>query len=348
MELNFSRRINCFAGDNGVGKTNLLDAIFYLSFCKSALNSIDSQVIYHGADCFMLKGFYKTPDGETLVISSSVRLKSRKRFRCGDKDYQRFSDHIGVIPLVMVSPADSALIEGGSDERRRFMDMVISQCDKEYLSLLIDYVRALAQRNALIRQDSDIDDELFLVWEEIMARTGEAIYKKRKQFVESLKPLFQSVYSAIGTDREAVSFEYSSHAVEGSLLEQLKESRPKDRIIGYSLRGVHKDDLIMTLDGFPIKREGSQGQNKSCLVALKLSQYLYLSDLSPNRKPILLLDDLFDKLDALRVEKILNIVSDERFGQIFITDVNCDYLDKMLRKKGKEFKLFTVEYGKVI
>lgn len=350
LELDFSKKINYFTGDNGVGKTNLLDAIYYLSFCKSAINPIDSQIVYHGADCFMLKGKYKTDLGESLIISSSVRPKKRKRFKCGDKEYQRFSDHMGVIPLVMVSPADSSLIEGGSDERRRFLDMVISQHDREYLSLLIEYGRALTQRNTLLKQnnENEVDDELYLVWEEIMARSGSIIYNKRREFVESLKPRFRSVYSAIGAKRENVEFEYLSHVEEGSLLEQFKDFRMKERIMGYSLRGIHKDDLILTLDGYPIKKEGSQGQNKSCLVALKLSQYLYLSEMSTDKKPILLLDDLFDKLDALRVEQILNIVSDERFGQIFITDVNRTNLDNMLKGTGKEYKCFTVEYGKVI
>ena len=256
------------------------------------------------------------------------------------------SDHIGFIPLVQVSPADAELIAGGSEERRRFMDVVISQYDKGYLEALIRYNKALAQRNVLLKSDLPVEEELFLIWEEGMAQAGAVVFRKREAFIQEFIPIFQSFYSFISSDKEQVELIYDSHAREGNLLEILKTSRERDRVMGYSLRGIHKDELNMLLGGFPIKREGSQGQNKTYLIALKLAQFDFLNR-AGRSVPLLLLDDIFDKLDASRVEQIIKLVGGDRFGQIFITDTNRGHLDRILQKVGGDYKMFCVEHGKV-
>lgn len=346
VELSFSPKLNCFFGQNGMGKTNLLDAVYFLSFCKSAGNPIDSQNICHDADFFVIQGFYEAADGTPEEIYCGMKRRQKKQFKRNKKEYTRLSDHIGFLPLVMVSPADSELIAGGSDERRRFMDVVISQYDKEYLDALIRYNKALVQRNTLLKSEQPVEEELFLVWEEMMAQAGEVVFRKREAFIREFIPIFQSFYSFISQDREKVGLSYDSHARDASLLEVLKESRARDQIMGYSLRGVHKDELNMLLEDFPIKREGSQGQNKTYLVALKLAQFDFLKR-TGTTVPLLLLDDIFDKLDASRVEQIIKLVAGDSFGQIFITDTNREHLDRILHKVGSDYKMFRVEQGTV-
>lgn len=346
VELTFSPKLNCFLGQNGMGKTNLLDAVYFLSFCKSAGNPIDSQNIRHDADFFVIQGFYETADGTPEEVYCGMKRRQKKQFKRNKKEYTRLSDHIGFLPLVMVSPADTELIAGGSEGRRRFMDVVISQYDKEYLDALIRYNKALAQRNILLKSEKPVEDELFAVWEEMMAKAGEVVYRKREAFVNEFIPIFQSFYSFISQDREQVGLSYRSHARDASLLEVLRESRGRDRIMGFSLKGIHKDDLEMLLGDFPIKREGSQGQNKTYLVALKLAQFDFLHR-AGNTVPLLLLDDIFDKLDASRVEQIVKLVAGDRFGQIFITDTNRDHLDKILHKVGGDYRMFRVDQGMV-
>lgn len=344
VELSFSAKLNCFLGQNGMGKTNLLDAIYYLSFCKSAGNPIDSQNILHEADFLMIQGFYEAADGTVEEIYCGIKRRQKKHFKRNKKEYTRLSDHIGFLPLVMVSPADADLIAGGSEERRRFMDVVISQYDKEYLDAVIRYNKALQQRNTLLKSETPVEEELFAIWEEMMAQSGQVVYAKRQAFIEEFIPLFQSIYAFISQDREQVGLEYTSHAQRGSLLEVIRESRPRDLIMGYSLHGVHKDELNMMLGDYPIKREGSQGQNKTYLVALKLAQFLFLKH-TGTKVPLLLLDDIFDKLDASRVEQIIKLVAGEDFGQIFITDTNRDHLDNILQKVGRDYKMFEVVQG---
>lgn len=348
VELSFSRKLNCIIGKNGMGKTNLMDAVYYLSFSKSATNPIDSQNIQHGHEFFVIQGFYETDHGEPEEVYCGLKRKQKKQFKRNKKEYSRLSDHIGLIPLVMVSPADSILIGGGSEERRRFMDVVISQFDREYLDALIRYNKALQQRNALLKADMEPDDELMLVWEEMMAAAGAVVYRKRKEFIDEFIPVFQSYYSYISQDREQVSLSYESHLEQADLLTLLKENRQRDRIMGYSLKGVHKDDLIMKLGEFPIKREGSQGQNKTYLIALKLAQFDFLKRTGSQTTPLVLLDDIFDKLDALRVEQIVKLVSGDNFGQIFITDTNREHLDKILHKLDGDYAVFGVESGTVV
>ena len=355
VEIGFSAKLNCFFGQNGMGKTNLLDAVYFLSFCKSSGNPIDSQNIRHEQDFFVIQGFYEAEDGTPEEIYCGMKRRSKKQFKRNKKEYSRFSDHIGflplvmvmyflIAPLVMVSPADSELIAGGSDERRRFMDVVISQYDKEYLEALIRYNKALAQRNTLLKSESPIEEELFLVWEEMMAQAGEIVFRKREAFIEEFIPIFQSFYSFISQDKEQVGLSYDSHARDASLLEVLKQSRERDKIMGFSLRGIHKDELNMLLGDFPIKKEGSQGQNKTYLVALKLAQFDFLKR-TGRTIPLLLLDDIFDKLDASRVEQIVKLVAGDSFGQIFITDTNREHLDRILQKVGSDYKIFRVDQG---
>ena len=347
VELEFSLKMNCFIGQNGMGKTNLLDAVYYLSFCKSATNPIDSQNMMHDRDFFVIQGVYESESDDREEVYCGMKRRQKKMFKRNKKEYSRLSDHIGFIPLVMVSPADTELIAGGSEERRRFMDVVISQYDKEYLEALIRYNKALQQRNTLLKAEAEPDEELLSVWEEMMAMTGEVVYRKRCEFIDEFIPTFQTFYSYISQDKEVVNLSYESHAKLGNLLEQLKDNRVRDRIMGYSLKGVHKDDLTMQLGEYPIKREGSQGQNKTYLIALKLAQFDFLRRTGSNTIPLLLLDDIFDKLDASRVEQIVKLVSGDRFGQIFITDTNRDHLDKIMQKIEGEYKVFEVIDGSV-
>lgn len=344
IELDFSTKLNCFFGQNGMGKTNLLDAVYFLSFCKSVVNPIDSQNITHGQDFFVIQGFYEEKDGTQEEIYCGMKRRAKKQFKRNKKEYSRFSDHIGFLPLVMVSPNDSELILGGSDERRKFMDIVISQYDKEYLDALIRYNKALAQRNILLKSDAEVEEDLFLVWEEMMAQTGEIVFRKREAFINEFIPIFQTFYSYISQDKETVGLSYDSHARGSSLLDVIKGSRERDRIMGFSLKGIHKDDLNMMLGDFPIKKEGSQGQNKTYLVALKLAQFDFLKR-TGRTIPLLLLDDIFDKLDASRVEQIMKLVGGDNFGQIFITDTNREHLDRILQKVGSDYKIFYVNSG---
>jgi DNA replication and repair protein RecF len=344
VELSFSHKLNCFVGTNGVGKTNLLDAIYYLSFCKSAVNPIDSQNIRHGEEFFIVKGEYVSDVGSNESISCGLKKNKKKSFKRNDKEYSRLSDHIGSLPLVMISPSDDYLISGGSEERRKFLDVVISQYDSSYLNSLIRYNRAMEQRNKLLKNDAPVDDELFDVFEETMAIAGKAVYCKRREFVDSFMPIFQKYYELISLGKEQVQLEYISHAERGPLLETIRNSRSKDLIMGYSLHGIHKDDLIMKLDNFAIKKEGSQGQNKTCLIALKFAQYTFLKN-NERETPILLLDDIFDKLDMLRVSQIIKVVAGEDFGQIFITDTNKEHLNRIFQSIQGDYYLFTVKSG---
>ncbi|MBR2359406.1 MAG: DNA replication and repair protein RecF [Bacteroidaceae bacterium] len=346
-ELEFSPKLNCFIGHNGMGKTNLLDAVYYLSFCKSSTNPIDSQIISHGEEFFVVQGFYEQEDGTPEEIYCGMKRGRKKQFKRNKKEYPRLADHIGFIPLVIVSPADSDLIAGGSEERRRFMDVVISQYDRTYLDALVRYNKALQQRNTLLKAEEEPDPELLSVWEEMMAATGEFIFQRREEFIREFIPTFRRFYSIISQDSEEVSLSYTSHAQRGPLLDIIRQSRAKDRIVGYSLHGIHKDELEMKLGDYPIKREGSQGQNKTYLIALKLAQFDFLRRTGSRTTPILLLDDIFDKLDASRVEQIVKLVAGDSFGQIFITDTNRDHLDSILRTIDQPYTLFVVEDGEV-
>ncbi len=341
--LDLSPKINCLIGQNGTGKTNILDAIYFLSFCHSANNPIDSQVIKHGQEFFMLEGKYD----EDLLISCAMKRGSKKHFKRNKKEYKRLSEHIGQIPIVMVAPSDTLLIEGGSEERRKLMDIVISQYDRSYIESINRYNKALQQRNVLLKAEEEPDPDVMCLFEEQMAIEGEKIYKLRKAFTEELIPIFQRVHETISEHREQVSLNYISHCQRGPLLEVIQRDRHKDRAIGYSLHGIHRDDLEFTLEGHPMKREGSQGQNKTFVIALKLAQFDFLRRTNTKTTPLLLLDDIFDKLDARRVEQIVKLVAGDDYGQIFITDTNRDHLDKILASSSHDYKIFHVANGEI-
>jgi len=345
-ELVFSPKINCFIGNNGMGKTNILDAIYYLSFCKSHSNSIDSQNIMHNAEYCLLQGKYQLGDS-TEDIYCGMKLRQKKQFKRNKKEYERLSDHIGLLPLVLVSPDDSVLISEGSDERRKFVDGVISQYNKNYLNQLLQYNNALKQRNALLKIETPIDDSLIDIWEDQMALYGTYIYEQRKLFIYEFVPIFQSFYSYISGGNETITLSYHSQHQEHDIKNRMNATRDRDRLLGYSTQGIHKDELEMQLDGYPIKRVGSQGQNKTYLISLKLAQFDFLKR-THNLSPLLLLDDIFDKLDSNRVKKIVELVSGETFGQIFITDTNREHLDSILLQLGQESTIFNVENGRIM
>lgn len=345
--LHFSDKLNCFIGLNGQGKTNILDAIYYLSFTKSAYNTIDSQNITHGEELAMLQGLYSMRnaqcamhndnDNEEVVISCGIKRGQKKQFRRGKKDYKRLIDHIGLIPLVMVSPQDSELVSEGSDERRRFMDGVISQYNRLYLEHLTQYNALLKQRNALLKQYEDtpanaVPTDLFEVIEAQLAEHATYIYKERQEFIEQFVPYFREVYATISGDKEQPALQYVSQLQNRDLTEAFGRTRARDLILGWSSQGVHKDELEMYLGEYPLKRVGSQGQQKTFLLAMKLGQALYLGQTMDNGNPILLLDDIFDKLDSERVEQIIRLTADNRFGQIFITDTDRQHLTSILRQ----------------
>ncbi len=341
--LELSPNINCFIGHNGAGKTNVLDAVYFLSFCHSSQTTQDSLVIRHDQDFFMLEGNYRD-----FTIHCGMKRGTKKVFRRDKKAYQRLSEHIGLIPIVLISPADIQLIEGSSEERRRLMDVVISQLDHPYIESLNRYNKALQQRNALLKiEDHEPDSELLSLWEEQMAREGEIIYQKRDDFVKQLIPLFQQYYEIISDGHEKVSLRYTSHCQRGPLLDVIQRDRFKDRAVGYSLHGIHRDDLEIMLDGHPMRREGSQGQQKTFVIALKLAQFEFLKRTNAQTTPLLLLDDIFDKLDAQRVEKIIQLVASDQFGQIFITDTNRDHIDQILSKSSFDYKLYEVNDGEI-
>ncbi|MDR1200957.1 MAG: DNA replication and repair protein RecF [Tannerellaceae bacterium] len=343
-EILFSPKMNCFFGNNGMGKTNLLDAIYYLSFCKSHLHTSDNQIILAGEEMCVIQGSYDY-EGRGEEIFCAIRRRQRKQFKRNKKEYDKLSEHIGLLLLVMVSPTDSDLIQGGSEERRRFLDLIISQQDKQYLHALIQYNKALQQRNSLLKNQSN-DQSLYDVLEMQLDLYSKLVYKKRQLLVDELIPIFNDYYQNICQSSEQVGLRYLSQLAEGELVEMLSKNRERDYVLGYTSTGIHKDDLEMTLNGSLIRRIGSQGQNKTYLIALKLSQFTFLNQ-KGRTTPILLLDDIFDKLDANRVEQIIKLVSGDTFGQIFITDTNRKYLDEILSAMKHDYTLFHVEKGTI-
>ncbi|NQU86502.1 MAG: DNA replication/repair protein RecF [Mariniphaga sp.] len=347
-EISFSSKLNCFVGDNGAGKTNLLDAVYYLSFCKSFFNPTDQLNVKHDESFFMLKGKYNRLESEEN-IHCSLQKGNKKQFKRNSKTYTKFADHIGLLPLVMISPSDSVLIRGGSDERRKFVDGVISQFDHEYLNNLLNYNRALNQRNVLLKQfasGNQFDAEILDVWDMQLIEYGKKIHEDRKVFVEKLKPVFQHYYSLISQRNELVGLIHQSDFYTDDFETVFKNALAKDRILQYTTVGIHKEDLLLNIGNFQIKKLGSQGQIKTFLIALKMAQFEFLKEIS-GIKPILLLDDIFDKLDKNRVEEIIKLVSDEHFGQIFITDTNREHLDGIIRSAKADYKIFNVKKGLV-
>ena len=341
--LEFAPKLNCFVGLNGQGKTNVLDAIYLLSFAKSAFTSQDSLNITHGEEMALVQGNY----GE-FTISCGLRKGVKKQFRKDKKDYPRLLDHIGLIPLVMICPSDQQLIDEGSDERRRFMDVVVGQLDRKYLDCLTKYNALLKQRNALLKQYADagtVPDDLLEVLEWQMVEPAEYIFKKRTEFFAEFEPYFQEVYKVISGSAETPTLRYISQLQDRNLREAYVKTRQRDLILGWTSQGPHKDDLEMKLGEWPLKQVGSQGQQRTFVLAMKLAQCLYLAD-STGETPILLLDDIFDRLDGERVERIVNMVQSEQFGQIFITDTDRQHLTDIIQP-GPDAKIFHVENGQI-
>jgi len=348
-ELAFSGKINCFVGNNGVGKTNLLDAIHYLSVTKSFFNLIDNQNILHEAPFFAIHGTYIT-GGETQDLVSCIQQRNQKKqLKINKKDYDRMADHIGRFPVVMISPSDRDLINDGSDLRRKFLDGVISQFDRAYLDDLIAYNKALMQRNALLKHFDEMrffDSTLLEIWDHQLSQTGMRIYEKRKTFLEGFVPMFSHYFSFISNSREQVDVVYETQLGELDMEGLLVANIDRDRAARYTTVGIHKDDLDFRIDTYPVKKFGSQGQQKSFVIAIKLAQFHYTRQVKGS-KPILLLDDIFDKLDGLRVEQIIRLVGEDGFGQVFITDTQRDRIAGIFSEIEIDHKIFEIIDGSV-
>lgn len=341
QSFDFQSKINCFVGDNGIGKTTVLDAIYYLSFAKSYFNPIALQNIRHGEDFFMIEGTYDLNDREEKILCSMKRGQ-KKILKRNDKAYDKFSEHIGQLPLVIISPADRDLIVEGSETRRRFIDGVLSQQDKSYLQSLIQYNKVLSQRNALLKYfaaNRTFDALNLKIYDEQLIAFGTEIYKKRAGFLEEFTPIFNEKYKQISQQKEQVQLNYISQLHEQTFVDLLQKNTDKDRALQYTSVGIHKDDLSFEISGYPIKKFGSQGQQKSYLIALKLAQFEFIKKLG-NITPILLLDDIFDKLDEHRVTQIVNLVNGEEFGQLFITDTHADRTEEVVKKTQQPYEIF--------
>lgn len=347
-ELTFSEGVNAFTGNNGAGKTNLLDAIHYLSLCKSYFNPIDSQQIKQGTDFFIINGTFNKNEARE-AIACGVKRNQKKQFKRNKKDYQRLADHIGLFPLVMVSPYDISIIIEGSEERRKFIDNVISQTDNRYLDELIVYNKVLINRNALLKRIADTgryDPELLAVFDEQLIASGSLIFEKRKAFMEAFTLIFNKHYQFLSGDAEQVDLVYESQLLQDNFASLLKKSTEKDRALERTTIGIHKDELQFAIHGMPMKKFGSQGQQKSFLIALKLAQYSFLYQ-QKGFKPLLLLDDIFDKLDDNRVTKLMQMVSNHDFGQVFITDTNALKIENIFKEIAVDLKLFKVTGGEI-
>lgn len=347
-ELNFSEGVNAFTGDNGAGKTNLLDAIHYLSLCKSYFNPIDSQQIKQGTDFFIINGTFNK-NGHEEKIACAVKRNQKKQFKRNKKDYQRLADHIGLFPLVMVSPYDTSIIIEGSEERRRFIDNVLSQTDNGYLDEVIAYNKILNNRNAFLKLIADTgsyDPHLLEVMDEQLIASGNNIFRKRRAFMDAFTPIFNQHYQFLTEGAEPVELIYESQLLEDDFQALLRKSAEKDRVLERTTSGIHKDDLQFVIHGMPVKKFGSQGQQKSFLIALKLAQYTFLTN-EKGFKPLLLLDDIFDKLDDKRVAKLMQMVSEHDFGQVFITDTSANRVQEIFSKIGVEIRLFNVTGGEI-
>ena len=343
IEFDFDAKINCFVGKNGVGKTNILDAIYHLAYGKSYFNPLAVQNIRHGEEFFVIDALLEK-NGKEEKIVCSLKKGQKKTIKRNGKVYEKLSEHLGLIPLVIISPSDADLIVEGSETRRKFIDSVIATLDNTYLQLLIQYQKTLAQRNALLKYFSlnhTFDADNLSIYNEQLSNSGQLIFEKRKQFLADFIPIFEKHHTNISGGNEKVALKYESQLFEKDLMSLLEESLQKDRIIQYTSAGIHKDDLIFEIDGFPIKKFGSQGQQKSFLIALKLAQFEFMKKQS-GELPILLFDDIFDKLDETRVQKIVTMVNDAVFGQIFISDTHAERTELIIKETHQSYKIFPI------
>lgn len=341
--LEFDPVINCLVGNNGVGKTNILDAIYHLSFGKSYFNPVSTQNIKHETEFFVVEGEFEK-DNRTEKIICSFKRGMKKVIKRNGKAYEKFSEHIGFLPLVIISPSDRDLITEGSDTRRKFMDGVISQSDKEYLKTLIKYNKVLVQRNSLLKYfivNHTFDPNTLAIYNEQLHTLGTEIHQKRVAFVTSFIPIFKEQYAHISEKEEEIMLSYESQLLDKNLLELLETASDKDRAIQYTSVGIHKDDLNFTIAGHPIKKFGSQGQQKSFLIALKLAQFHFIKE-QAKTTPILLLDDIFDKLDESRVSQIVALVDNDNFGQVFISDTHAERTENVVKNIRQSYKIFTL------
>nr|WP_298999788.1 DNA replication/repair protein RecF [uncultured Allomuricauda sp.] len=344
ITMEFDPVINCLVGNNGVGKTNILDAIYHLSFGKSYFNPVSTQNIKYGADFFMLEGEFEK-EGRNEKITCGYKKGLKKVIKRNGKAYEKFSEHIGFLPLVIISPADRDLIIEGSETRRKFMDGVISQSDKMYLQSLIKYNKVLSQRNSLLKYfvaNQTFDADTLTIYNEQLHTLGTDIHSKREAFIQTFLPIFHEQYKHISEKGdETIGLTYESQLANNPLKTLLENSVEKDRALQYTSVGVHKDDLNFTIEGHPIKKFGSQGQQKSFLIALKLAQFHFIKE-QAGTTPILLLDDIFDKLDENRVGQIVALVNNESFGQLFISDTHADRTEKVVSNIQQSYKIFTL------
>lgn len=342
-DYQFSSHINCFVGDNGVGKTSILDALHYLSMGKSFLNSSDSTCIMHDSDFFSIKSDIQEVEKIT-TIQIQLPKEGKKAIKKNEKLLPKLSDHIGFLPSVLISPYDSNLIQDTGDSRRRFLDQMISQTDKEYLYNLIQYQKTLKQRNALLKyfqKNRTFDLASLEIYNEPLSLYGEKIYLKRKEFTEKLDPIIQEFYNQISAGKETIAVAYESQLQKSRMESLLSQNLEKDRVLSYTYAGIHKDDLQFTINQKPIKKFGSQGQQKSFLIALKLAQIKRIKDIT-GKNPILLLDDIFDKLDDTRVMQLIELLNRENFGQMFITDTSRERTEKVVKKISAESIIFAI------
>ncbi len=340
QSFEFDNYINCIVGNNGVGKTNVLDAIYHLSQTKSYFNPISLQNIKHGEEFFMIEGIFINETEENHIVCS-FKKGQKKIIKKNGKLYEKFSEHIGTIPLVIISPSDTDLIVEGSDMRRKFMDYVISQSDKIYLNLVVSYHKVLAQRNALLKyffKNRTFNSESLEVYNEQLNHYAYPIYEKRKEFISKMTPIFQNHYQAISNGNEKVTLIYNSQLEHEKFETLLNENLAKDRMLQYTGIGIHRDDIDFHINDYPINKFGSQGQQKSFLIALKMAQFDIMHQIS-KKKPLLLLDDIFDKLDDERVGKLINMVKEEHFGQIFISDTHRERTENIVKKTHQSYKI---------
>lgn len=340
--LDFSPNINCIVGNNGEGKTNLLDAIYYLSMTKSYFGGSDAYNIRHNEEFFLLQGLFAHNDTEER-ITCGVKRQEGKAIKRNEKIYSRLSDHVGLLPLVMVSPVDSTLINESGEERRRYLNGILAQTEKEYLTIILKYNHILMQRNKLLKQDRNIDDLLQTIDKQLV-ESGNQIYNYRKTLVAVLQPYFQQTYNSLAENKEVVQLDYKSDLDEGSFADLLLQCRNRDKVLQHTSTGIHRDDLTMYIGGYPLRRVGSQGQQKTFLLALKLAQFELLRQ-QKGFRPLLLLDDIFDKLDAGRVQQLLSMVSHATFGQIFLTDSNKVRLDGIVKGLTQDYAIFNTTGG---
>lgn len=345
QDIDFFRGINCFVGDNGTCKTNIIDAIYYLSMCKSVIGMSDRQCVLHGQESFVIDGTFISDQERREQIVCSYARGSQKVIKRNGKVYERFSDHIGFIPTVIVSPADSMLISDSAEERRKYINTFISQFDHDYLASLIRYNTVLAERNKYLKIGSD--EQMLLIYDAQLEATGARIFERRAEMIARLQPIVAEYYKVISGDRETVWLDYQSDLLDASLSEILLSCRQKDCIMGYTTAGIQRDEIHFTIGGVPLRKYGSQGQQKSFIIALKLAQYQIIAE-QTGKTPILLLDDVFDKLDESRVAELISLVAGKGFGQILITDCSHERMERLLESSGAEYKLFDVTYGKIV